>query len=442
MKSTRPSAVLIPPLVTLTAVMAVLWWDLAGIRGGLGAALLDFWGSLAPMTTPVTRPSWAGAVEILLGLGAAVAAIGMILRLRLYWAGLFVTLALAAWFEASWFLYFSRHLAIDALSPGLGLFLVFLAGALARAGEMHLIRTRLRIAFSDSLPPASIEKIANRPETLSIAGETRTVTYLVCGVRRLAGLAAEYRDDPKGFTQLMSEVLSPLLDQALAHGGTIDRLTGDGFAAFWNAPLDDPGHALHACEAGQGMAVMAARVNEYTAGLKGPGGKPVAPLEVGVGIATGNVIAGGFGGLGRLGYSVNGEPVALATRIQQLSPQYGPAVIVSEGTRKATERAFAFLEVDYVAAGGDDNPVKLYALLGTPVARSTPKFQALATFHEHIFAALRGRQWSKARDLIAQCRQLSGASQPLYDLHLARIQYFENNPPGPEWDGAFRPVLK
>ena len=81
-------------------------------------------------------------------------------------------------------------------------------------------------------------------------------------------------------------------------------------------------------------------------------------------------------------------------------------------------------------------------MLGNPQARSSPKFRALSTFHDHLFNALRGQQWSEARALIEQCRKLSGASQALYDLYLARIRYFRSNPPGPEWDGAFRPVLK
>ena len=125
-----------------------------------------------------------------------------------------------------------------------------------------------------------------------------------------------------------------------------------------------------------------------------------------------------------------------------MSAQYGPAVIVSESTRKASERGFAFLEVDYIACGAHDEPLKLYAMLGNPVVRASPKFRALMTFHDHIFQSLRTQQWSKTRALIEQCRKLSGASQKLYDLHLARITYFEANPPGAEWDGAFRPILK
>ena len=90
----------------------------------------------------------------------------------------------------------------------------------------------------------------------------------------------------------------------------------------------------------------------------------------------------------------------------------------------------------------DEEPVKLYAMLGNPVVRASPKFRALMTFHEHIFQSLRTQQWQKTRDLIDQCRKLSGASQKVYELHLARIAYFESNPPGVDWDGAFRPILK
>ena len=190
------------------------------------------------------------------------------------------------------------------------------------------------------------------------------------------------------------------------------------------------------------MAVMAARVNEQLAADRLAGARTLPPVEIGVGIATGLVIAGGFGGHGRLSYSVNGDAVRLAARVQALSQDYGPAVIVTEDTQKEAARGFAFLEVDYVAQGVSDPPVKLYALLGNPVVRSSPKFLALLTFHEHIFQSLRSQQWDKARALIEQCRKLSGASQTLYDLHLTRIRYFESNPPGPDWDGAFRPILK
>ena len=89
-----------------------------------------------------------------------------------------------------------------------------------------------------------------------------------------------------------------------------------------------------------------------------------------------------------------------------------------------------------------DAAIKLYAMLGNPLVRASPKFRALQTFHDHILQSIQAQQWEKARGLIEQCRKLSGASQKLYDLHEARIAWYEKNPPPADWDGAFRPVLK
>jgi adenylate cyclase len=232
------------------------------------------------------------------------------------------------------------------------------------------------------------------------------------------------------------------MGQILHCGGVIDRLTTDGFTAYWNAPLDDAEHAMHACEAADGMLAILARMNEDLTARYRLGGPDLPPVEVGVGIATGPVIAGGFGGQRRLRYSVNGDAVRLAPLLQALSRNYGPAVIVAEETQQRTARQFAFLEVDYVAQGHSDPPVRLYAMLDSRSARASPKIRALTTFHEHIFQCLRKQQWDKAKALIEQCSRLSGACHTLYELYLARIRYFESNPPGPDWDGAFRPVLK
>ncbi len=131
----------------------------------------------------------------------------------------------------------------------------------------------------------------------------------------------------------------------------IDRLTAGGFAAFWNAPLDDPSHAIHACEAANDMSLRASRVGEILAQQTLADGRPLPAVEIGIGVATGPLIAGAFGGHDRLGYSVHGEAVTLAQRIQALSHQYGPSVIVSAATAAAADRSFAFLEVDTVAAG-------------------------------------------------------------------------------------------
>jgi adenylate cyclase len=381
------------------------------------------------------RPDWAKPLEALL---MVLVGTGMIVLLRfgLGWAAGMVMAGSAGPGLASWYLYAAHGILIDAATPALFLLLAFAGGALVWIQDLRHAYAGLRRAFADSLPDATIDKIARRPELLRLNGEMRNVTYLVCGLRGLPGLTARYKDDTAGFTRRMQRLLTPLMDEALAHGGTIDRLTADGFAAFWNAPLDDPDHALNACEAAHAMAAVSARLAGH-----GQDQRDAEPaMEISLGIATGAVIAGGFGGASRMGYSVHGGAVNLAQQIQGLAHHYGLTLVVAEETRRLAERGFAFLQIDTIAM--EEPPVTLYAIMGNPASRASPKFRAMSVFHDHIFQAIRKQNWPIARELIAQCRRLSGTSQRLYDLHLKRIAYYETHPPGPEWDGAFRSILE
>lgn len=328
--------------------------------------------------------------------------------------------------------------ASQASTIVIGITAVLAVIAIVHALQVTHDTTRLDHMFAGALPQKTIEQIAHNPSLLKLDGESREVTYLSCGVRGLEGLAAAFRNDPAAFTRLMNCVLAPLMEHVQSRQGTVDRLTADGFVAFWNAPLDDSEHAAHACQAAQAMSEAVANINKANAQERRNDGSAFPLVEIGIGIATGPAIAGAIVTPGRTVYGVNGDCTALARRIQSLSSQYGPTVIVSEETRKVAEKGFAFLEVDYVADSAHPVPVTLYAMLGNPVMRASPKFRALIAFHEHIFRSLRTRQWDKARGLIEQCRKLSGASQKLYDLHLARIAQLEKNPPGDQWDGAFR----
>ena len=118
-----------------------------------------------------------------------------------------------------------------------------------------------------------------------------------------------------------------------------------------------------------------------------------------------------------------------ASELERLSADYGTSILVAKSTRAAAESEFAFLEIDAVLTrSGDREP--LHALVGTPVSRANPKFLALKAFHERIFEAYRAKEWAKARELIEQCRGLSGANPVLYDFYLKRIAHLESDPSG------------
>ncbi len=436
----KPTLALAASLTVLVLGLAVLIHGPGGISVALMQFQADLWSRLG--ASELLRPSWAGAAAAGFLAVTGIATIFLMAKTRLYWAGLFVFGMLVIGLYASLLAARMFGLSLDVMVPGLGLLLVFVAGGSLRLIQIRAFKRELRFAFADSLAPDAIEKIVRDPALLPTEGETRDISYLVLGVRGLADLMARFRDDPKAFTRFLETILTPLMRQALSHGGVIDRFTADGFTAYWNAPLADTDHAAHACEAADGMIRALARINQEMEAGRRMDEAPIPTVEIGIGIATGPAVTGGFGGHGRPNYTINGEAARLAARLQALSRNYGPTVIVGEETRERAMRDFAFLEVDFIAQSREEPPVRLYAMMENPVARSSPKVRALVTFHEHIFQSLRAQQWGTAKALIAQCRRLSGACQTLYDLYLARIRYFESNPPGPNWDGAFRPILK
>ena len=373
---------------------------------------------------------------------AGTAIILLMARIGILWGGAVAAAAITAAQSFGWVLFTNNHVLLDTATPSIALALCWFGGFAARVASITGTRSGLKRSFAGMLPVPTLDRISREPSLLKLDGETRMVTCLSCGLRRYAELADSFKEDPADFTRMINAALGPLVDAALDHGGTIGHLSGESFMAYFNAPLDDGEHAIHACDAAQAMTVAIATVNEQLSQERRLDGTSFATIEIGIGISTGQAITGGFIAHGQTSYSVTGDCTLLAERTRELSAQYGPAIVVTDDTRKAAERGYAFLEVDFIAAGPREEPVKLFAILGNPLVRASPKFRALATFHDHIFESVRAQQWSKARELIDQCRKLSGASQKLYDLHLARIAWFEKNPPGSDWDGAFRSILK
>ena len=376
--------------------------------------------------TVLLRPGWARPAEALL-LAAVGAAMLLVLRFGLGWGAVLGLVATGLAGLASWYLYLAHGLLLDWATPAAFLGASFVCAVLVWLYDLQLTYAKLRAAFSDSLPRASLEKIARNPGLLKPQGERRIVTYLVCGLHMAPAAPGSEQ-----------KILNALIDRALEHGGALDRVGSDGFAAFWNAPLEDEDHARHACEAAIGMAAATAGTGEAQAGA-----------EISIGIASGEVIAGGGEAAhGRAGYGIQGEAPLLAERIRSLAHRYGAPLLAAESTEKLADRQLAFLEIDTIVSGvsgaglSSASNTTLYALMGNSGVLVSPKFRALTVFHDHLFQAIRKQNWRLARELIAQCRRLSGANQTLYELHLARIAYYERNPPGAEWDGAFRPVLE
>jgi adenylate cyclase len=264
----------------------------------------------------------------------------------------------------------------------------------------------------------------------------RDMTLLFADIRGFTTISEQFKGDPQGLTRLINRFLTPMTDMILQRRGTIDKYMGDAIMAFWNAPLDDEQHAAHALDAALSMFGAIETVNnKLKAEAEAEGGK-FFKLKLGIGLNSGVVCVGNMGSDQRFDYSVLGDPVNLASRLEGQSKNYGVGIVLGEETQKRAAD-FATLELDLIAVKGKKEAVRIFTVLGPPAMTSDPKFLALAREHNAMLAAYRGQKWQEARAHLKNCQALDGAIPDFYSLYAERFDYFEQNPPGPDWDGVF-----
>jgi adenylate cyclase len=221
----------------------------------------------------------------------------------------------------------------------------------------------------------------------------------------------------------------------MARRGTIDKYIGDCVMAFWNAPLDDADHAANA--AGSALAMLAAldRLNQEIAAEEGAD-LPLQPLKIGIGVNSGECVVGNMGSAQRFDYSVLGDAVNLASRLEGQTTIYGIDILIGEATHAALG-GWATLELDLLAFKGRAQVARIYGLLGDAGLASSPRFRALAERHAAMLEFYRARDWGAALTALGECRGLGDGLAPLYDLYAARIAEAIDHPPPDGWTGVF-----
>ena len=342
----------------------------------------------------------------------------------------------------SWYRFSTNGILFDATFPLLTTFLVYLTLVFTNYFREQTGRKRIRAAFGRYLSPALVEQLALSPEPLRLGGEERRLTIMFSDVRGFTAIAEFFKDDPAGLTALMNRFLTPLTHAILDRQGTIDKYMGDAIMAFWNAPLRDEAHEHHAAAAALDMlarmdALNAARRSEAEAG-----GHPVLPLDVGIGINTGSCVVGNMGSDLRFDYSVLGDPVNVASRLEGQSKLYGVKIVLGAATADAIRDRYPVLELDRVRVKGKQEPETVFTLVGDEDFRSSEPFARLAERHAAMIAAYRARQWDETRAAADACRALAQELAQglridgLYALYAARAEAFLREPPPEEWDGV------
>ena len=344
----------------------------------------------------------------------------------------------------SWYFYTQHKLLIDFTYPLLSTTAIYLTLIFTSFVREQKQRRQIRSAFSQYLSPAYVEQLAQSPEKLVLGGEQREMTIMFGDTRGFTSISETYKDDPQGLTALMNRFLTPVTDAILERKGTIDKYMGDAVMAFWNAPLDDKQHQLNACEAAVDLLERVGKLNKVREEEAREGGYAHIPLNIGVGLNTGVCVVGNMGSDKKFNYSVFGDSVNLASRLEGQSKEYGFPIIVGSKTALAVKDRFAILELDFIMVKGKKEPEVIYAIAGREDTAQSGHFQRLRNLTIEMLACYRSRDWEGALAAIARGRTSDDAHalELLYNLYEARIKGFRNSPPPEDWNGAFALLTK
>jgi adenylate cyclase len=339
----------------------------------------------------------------------------------------------------SWYLYTQQNLLIDATYPLISSILIYLTLVFTNYIGEQAQRRRIRSAFSQYLSPTLVAQLAQSPEKLVLGGEQRKMTIMFSDVRGFTTISEVYKDDPQGLTSLMNSFLTPLTNAIIDRKGTIDKYMGDAIMAFWNAPLDDAAHEINACEAAIDMLDRVEVLNQTRKQEAEGSAKPFIPINIGVGINTGLCVVGNMGSDLRFDYSVLGDSVNLASRLEGQCKSYGLPIIVGSQTASVAKDKFAVLEIDFVAVKGKKEPEVVYAIMGREDLAKSGRFQRWRDLNIEMLSHYRHRDWAAALACIEKGRSLDeeGRFTTLYDVYTKRIREFEATPPPDDWAGAY-----
>ena len=251
---------------------------------------------------------------------------------------------------------------MDATMPIVVIILVGMHALFNRFILEFKLKQQIKKQFEHYLAPAMVQKLQKNPDLLKLGGETRNMTFLFCDIRGFTPISEKYKGNPEGLTKLINRFLTKMTDVIISHGGTIDKFMGDCIMAFWNAPLDVDNHAELAV---QSAKVMMDELKMLNMQLKV---EELPEIKIGIGINTGEALVGNMGSDQRFDYSVIGDDVNLASRLESSSKTLGHTLVIGQKTVDAIGQG-EFLYIDKINVKGKTEEIKVY----TTVAKRKKK---------------------------------------------------------------------
>ncbi|MDH5189085.1 MAG: adenylate/guanylate cyclase domain-containing protein [Rhodospirillaceae bacterium] len=393
----------------------------------------------------LSRPAWINGAEILLIALGGVLIIWLVPSVGAKWTlAVFLLLAGGA-SSGSWYLFTEKKVLFDVTFAVGAMFFLYTTLTYLNFSREEAQKKQTRDAFSKYLSPDMVESVAADPSKLKLGGDKRDMTLLFCDVRGFTTISEQF--DAEGLTALINKLLTPLTNVIMGHKGTVDKYMGDCIMAFWNAPLDDPDHVYNACVSSLLMIGEMGPLNDRLEIEAKEEGRKHIPLKVGLGLNTGECVVGNMGSDQRFDYSVLGDTVNLASRLEGQSKSYGMNIVLGPTTCSAVKDRLATIDLDYIQVKGKTEGTYIYGLMGDGEIKEKPEFINLQNKIVDAMKAYREQRFDEAADLFKEIRTLGDQEHKpwnldvtldvLCDLYDERIAEYKINPPPADWNGVF-----
>ncbi len=370
-------------------------------------------------------PRW---IDWLLILAVGVATATLAGRLKAKWGGVIGLVLIGVVTGTSLFSFVELRSWIWTVSPVLSVAMAYAGSTVALyLIELHE-KARIRGMFSSYVSSKVVEQLILNPGLMALGGEERELTIMFSDVASFTTISEGLR--PTELVGLLNEYLTAMTDIVIRHDGIIDKYEGDALMAEFGAPIPLPDHALRACQAALEMQETLAGLREKWTGE----GKPA--LEARIGVNTGVVLVGNMGSRYVMDYTVMGDNVNLASRLEGTNKVYGTGICISEMTFNAASPEVACRELDLIRVKGKTRPVRIYEVLGT-IEQGIPAGKAsLIERFEMALVMYRERAFGDALDYFENILQVDPEDGPSR-IYRQRCRAYLENPPPEDWDGVF-----
>jgi adenylate cyclase len=327
------------------------------------------------------------------------------------------------------YMFETSGLILNIVYPLLVLVLVYIGITVQRYLAESRKKRFIQNAFSTYLAPSVVKTIIDHPERLKLGGEKRTITAFFSDVEGFTRISEKL--PPDALVELLNEFLTEMTDIILHLGGTVDKFEGDAIIAMFGAPVDLDNQALVACRACVQMQNKLARMRE----VWNQSGKEA--LKMRIGLCTGPAVVGNMGSRSRMDYTMMGDTVNIAARLEGVNKTYGTYTMISETTREAVGEEVIARELDRIYVVGRAEPLSVYELIGleADIPADDP-VRSLAEVYAKGLAFYRDRNFAGAADHFRRVLEFDPDDGP-GRVMLVRCQQYAESPPPDDWDGVF-----